>query len=88
MSDPSSFITVCKMSPVDLWHQRLEHLYNSHFKKVLIKVLVNGVGMKPVDEICFCEGSVMGKMHKNHVITSAGKIRSKRRCRVDSVYCL
>lgn len=62
----------------DVWHQRLGHVHEQRLKNCIQKGSVQGINVKQVTELSFCEGCLAGKMHRKPFST-VGEIQSTRK---------
>ena len=62
----------------DLWPQRLEHVHELRLKKCVQNEFVQGIDIKKMTDLSFCQGFLAGKMCRKPFPT-VGEIRSTRK---------
>ena len=58
----TGYASVASSQGSDLWHQRLGHVHEPRLKKCVESESVQGIDIKKMTELSFCEGCLAGKM--------------------------
>ena len=74
----TGYASVASSQGSDLWHQRLGHVHEPRLKKCVESESVQGIDIKEMTELSFCEGCLAGKMCRKP-FPAVGEIRSTRR---------
>ena len=74
----TGYASVASSQGSDLWHQRLGHVHEPRLKKCVESESVQGIDIKKMTELSFCEGCLAGKMCRKP-FPAVGEIRSTRR---------